>query len=425
MGFGANPGDWKRFQELGATDDERLQAYVDQQLDPRAIDDSVCNEMLAAQGFTTLGKRADAIWADHVVGEMDRYLPAHETERATFIRAVYSKCQLFEVLADYWHNHFNVYGWEYWTAPSFVHYDRDILRTHLLGNYRQMLEAVAQSPAMLFYLDNQSNSGDRPNENYARELFELHVMGAENYFGVRSIDDPTIKDEEGNRLGYVDSDVYGATTCFTGWRVDEETGRFAFDESAHFPYTKIVLGKVIPEFQGIQDGKQVLDLLAYHPGSARYICRRLCRRLIADNPPESVVQAAADVFLANKTAPDQLKKVVRAILLSPEFRNTWGEKIKRPFEYSVSILRALSADFVPEDPFFWSYGSIGQELFGWRPPNGYPDDREAWSGTMPMLQRWRHCNWLFGWQIGGEGEDAETYRLRPEDYTPKSLVTPV
>jgi hypothetical protein len=182
---------------------------------------------------------------------------------------------------------------------------------------------------------------------------------------------------------------------------------------------------VIPEFQGIQDGKQVFDLLAYHPASARYICRRLCRRLIGDNPPESVVQAAADVFIANKTEPDQLRKVVRTILLFPEFRNTWGEKLKRPFEYSVSILRALAANFVPEDPFFWSYDAIGQGLFGWRPPNGYPDDREAWSGTMPMLQRWRHCNWLFGWQIGGEGEDAQTYRLRPEAQTPKKLVTPV
>src|SRR5690606_18572005 len=118
------------------------------------------------------------------------------------------------------------------------------------------------------------------------------------------------------------------------------------------------------------------------------------RRLISDNPPESVVQAAADVFIANKTAPDQLKKVYRTILLSPEFRTTWGEKIKRPFEFSVSVLRALQADFVPEDPFFWSYDSIGQALFSWHSPDGYPDDRGAWTGTMPMLQRWRHCNWL-------------------------------
>jgi uncharacterized protein (DUF1800 family) len=423
MGFGPMPTDFAAFKALGNNDDERLTAYVDQQLNPAAITDTECDGEIAQLGYSTLGKSADQIWLDHVMGEQDRYLPAYEVERLAFTRARFSKRQLLEVLVDHWHDHFNVYAWDYWTAPSYMHLDRDIIRQHALGNFRTLLEAVAQSPAMLFYLDNQSNSGDRPNENYARELFELHVMGAENYFGVRSIDDPAIKDDEGNRLGYIDSDVYGATTCFTGWRVNEETGRFAFDESAHFPYTKIVLGQVIPEFQGVQDGKQVLDLLAYHPASARYICRRLCRRLISDNPPESIVQAAADVFVANKNAPDQLKKVVRTILLSTEFRTTWGEKIKRPFEYSVSVMRALYADFTPTDSFFWNYDSIGQPLFSWRPPNGYPDDRGAWTGTMPMLQRWRHCNWLFGWQYGGEGPDAQSYRIRPEVQIGDNMTT--
>lgn len=424
MTFGATPADWAAFEALGDTDEARLTAFVDQQLNPAAIDDAACDAKIAEQGFVTLSKTADKIWADHVVGEQERSLPAYETEKATFLRAVYSKRQLQEVLADYWHNHFNTYAWDYWTAPSFVHFDRDVIRKHMFGNFRAMVEAVAQSPAMLFYLDNQSNSGDKPNENYARELHELHIMGAENYFGVRSIDDPIIKDEDGNRLGYVDSDVYGATTCFTGWRVNEDTGRFQFDESAHFPYTKIVLGKVLPEFQGVKDGKDVLDLLAYHPASARYICRRICRRLLSDNPPESIVQAAADVFVANKSAPDQLKKVYRTILLSEEFRTTWGEKIKRPFEFSVSLMRAVQANFAPEDSFFWSYDSIGQALFSWRPPNGYPDDRGAWTGTMPMLQRWRHANWLFGWYIdGGEGGE-DINRLQPETQTPGHLDTP-
>lgn len=423
MGYGAAPDDWAKFKALGETDDQRFAAYVEQQLDPDSIDDSVCDAKLTEQGFTTLSKSADKIWQDHVVADTERYLPAYETRKAAFIRAIYSKRQLKELLVEHWHDHFNVYAWDYWTAPSFVQLDRDVIRKHCLGNFRTFLGAVAQSPAMLFYLDNQSNSGDRPNENYARELFELHAMGAENYFGVRSIDDPAIKDANGNRLGYVDSDVYGATTCFTGWRIDESTGRFAFDESRHFPYSKIVLGKVIKEFQGIQDGRDVLDLLAYHPASARYICRRLCRRLISDNPPESIVQAAADVFVANKSASDQLEKVIRTILLSNEFRTTWGQKIKRPFEYSVSLLRATFANFAPTDSFFWSYDGIGQPLFGWRPPNGYPDLREDWSSTMPMLQRWRHCNWLFGWTIGGEGADADTPRLRPETKIPPANVT--
>jgi hypothetical protein len=136
-----------------------------------------------------------------------------------------------------------------------------------------------------------------------------------------------------------------------------------------------------------------------------------------------VVQAAADVFVANKDAPDQLKQVVRAILLSPEFRTTFGQKIKRPFEFSVSVMRALKANFHSYD-FFWSYDSIGQPLFGWRPPNGYPDDCAAWTGTMAMLQRWRHCNWLFNWTIGGEGDDSDVYRLQPEVQTPAKFKTP-
>ena len=424
MAFGPRPTDWKMFRDLGKTGEERLQAYVDQQLDPASIDDSAFETILAAQGFTTLNKSLKQLWADHVKGEEDRYQPAGEVEAATLLRAIHSKRQLVEVLADHWHNHFNVFAWDYWAAPVWVHYDRDVIRKHSLGNFRAFLEAVAKSPAMLYYLDNQNNKGGRPNENFPREFFELHGMGAENYLGVRATDDPDIVDGDGNRIGYIDSDVYGATTCFSGWQVDTDTGVFAFNEEDHFPYTKLVLGQVIPEFQGVKDGMDVLDLVAYHPGTARYISRGLCRRLIADDPPESVVQAAADVFIANQTKPDQLKRVVRTILLSPEFSSTWGEKIKRPFEYSMSILRGLNANFELMNSFFWSYEAIGQQLFGWRPPDGYPDDREAWTGTMPLLQRWRHCNWLFGWKIGGEGDDKDTYRLRPETVTPKSVRTP-
>lgn len=300
----------------------------------------------------------------------------------------------------------------------FVHYDRDVIRANMLGNFRTLLEAVATSPGMLYYLDNQSNSGGNPNENYARELFELHGMGAENYFGVvpliinnGNFEHPAPKDANGKPLLYVDDDVYGATTCFTGWRVDEETGLFKFDANAHFPYQKIVLGRLIPAAQGVKDGRDVLDLIARHPMSARYICRRLCRRLIHDTPPERIVQAAADVFMANLDAPDQLRQVTRTILLSPEFSSTWGEKIKRPFEYVVSLFRAAEADFTPENYFFGTYEPLGQPMFAWGPPNGFPDDKATWSSTMPMLQRWRACNSFIEWRYGGEGPNKDNYRL--------------
>ncbi len=418
--FGPRPGDLAAFNALGGDDTARLTAYVDRQLNPAAIDDAECAARLAAQGFTTLGKSRAQLWADHVRPEGiewgERTRPMWETERATLIRAVYSNRQLLEVLADFWHNHFNVYGWDYWVAPTFVHYDRDVIRANALGNFRTLLGAVAKSTAMLYYLDNQSNSGGKPNENYARELFELHTLGAENYLGVRSEGDPS--------RGYIDDDVYGATTCFTGWRVNQESGEFLFDAQAHFPYDKFVLGVRIPANQGIGDGEQVLDMLANHPGTARHIARKLCRRLIADHPPESVVQAAADVFIAKQGAADQLRQVVRTILLSNEFRSIWGEKIKRPLEYSMSLLRATAADFAPVDPFFWSYDNIGQPLFSWRPPNGYPDFKEEWSSTMPMLQRWRHCNRLLEWRYE-EGENADQFRIEFAGRMPASIKTAV
>ncbi len=438
MGFGPRPGEIAAFNALGATPEASLIAYVEQQLQPATIDDSACDALIAAYGFTTLGKSLTQLWAEHIKKEgvtyAERILPVEETRKATFLRALHSKRQLVETLADHWHNHFNIYGWDSsWAAPVFVHYDRDVIRANMLGNFRQMLEAVAQSPAMLYYLDNQSNSGGNPNENYARELFELHGMGAENYMGVvpliikdGSFEHPAPKDPTGRPLLYVDDDVYGATTCFTGWRTDGNTGLFKFDANAHFPYQKIVLGQVIPASQGIKDGHDVLDMLARHPSTARYICRRLCRRLISDEPPESVVQAAADVFMANLDAPDQLRQVTRAILLSPEFRTTWGAKIKRPFEYVVSLMRAAEADFAPENSFFWSYEAMGQPLFAWSPPNGFPDDKATWSSTMPMLQRWRMCNNLIGWLYGGEGPNKDDKRLPlinpPGVKTPYALV---
>ena len=432
MGFGQRPEDLAAFNALGATPEACLTAYIEQQLYPEAIDDSACEAIISSYGFTTLGKSQTQLWAEHVkkpgIPYGERIQPVEETRKVAFLRALHSRRQLNEVLADHWHNHFSIFGWDSWTAPMFVHYDRDVIRANMLGNFRTMLEAVATSPAMLYYLDNQSNSGGNPNENYARELFELHAMGAENYLGVvtpiknGNYEHPAPKDSDGKPLLYVDDDVYGATTCFTGWQVDNDTGLFQFDANAHFPYQKLVLGRLIPPAQGIKDGRDVLDMLARHPMAARYICRRLCRRLIHDNPSEQVVQAATEVFLANLDAPDQLRQVTRTILRSSDFRTTWGEKIKRPFEYITSLLRAAEANFVPDNGFFWTYEAMGQPLFAWSPPNGFPDDKATWSSTMPMLQRWRICNDMIDWRYGGDGPNKDEYRLN--FVTPAGIKTP-
>jgi len=337
-----------------------------------------------------------------------------------------------EVLADFWHNHFNTYAWEYPLYAMFAHYDRDVIRGNMLGNFRQMLQDVAESTCMLYYLDNYTNSRAGPNENWARELLELHAMGAENYVGVKRQSDVPL-DGQGRPGGYVDDDVYEATRCFTGWTVANSdsgpggnTGLLLYRDDWHDRFQKTVLGQFIPADQEpFKDGLDVLDVLAAHPGTGRHICRKLCQRLISDDPPESVVQSAAALFTAQKDAADQLKQVVRHILRSPEFRSTWGQKVKRPFEAVVSALRAADADFTikldddDSNSFMSYYGYIGQPLFRWPAPDGYPDFKEAWQSTTPVVMRWR----IFGWLIDVK-DDAEKFRLEILDQAPASVRSP-
>ena len=280
-----------------------------------------------------------------------------------------------------------------------------MIRKHALGNFRKLLGAVAKSPTMLYYLDNYINSQAGPNENFARELFELHTLGAENYLGVKRQSDVP-RDENGIPIGYVDDDVYEATRCFTGWRVDNstweegvgESGTFLFYSDWHDEYPKRVLGVDIGSYQGIDDGEIVLDTLAAHPGTARHIAYKLCRRFISDNPPEDLVSEAADIFHTNIDKDDQMKRVLRTILKSEAFRNTWGEKVKRPFDAAVSMLRVTRANFVFSSEFGYNYDDIGQPLFSHTAPDGYSEIREDWIGTVSMLERWNLFNRLIeGW----------------------------
>ena len=420
MTFGIRPGDIEAFNALGSTDDERLRAFVQQQLNPDSLDDSDFESRYSAAGFQALHKSHEQLYSDHIANNAydandDAYwewysLPAYELVDATLLRAVFSKKQLVELLADFWHNHFNIFFWQDDGVPLLVSYNRDVLRRHMLGNFRQMLEAVASHPSMLYYL-NQNNSSDAgPNENFARELFELHTLGAENYLGVR--DPNTVeKDANGIAIGYVDNDVYEAARCLTGWRIDDDlgeweegvgiTGNFIYYKPWHDRFNKLVLGKYIPADQpDMQDGKDVLDLLAAHPGTARHIARKLCRRFIADLPPDSVVEKVAAAFTEFRDAPDQLKRVMEVLFLSDEFKQSWGQKIKRPLEACISTLRSLNSDFtrvpggVP-----WMLSLMGQPLFERRSPDGYPDVKEAWANSMSLLYRWNFAvgvaeNWL-------------------------------
>jgi uncharacterized protein (DUF1800 family) len=289
-----------------------------------------------------------------------------------------------------------------------------VIRAHALGNFRQMLEAVAKSTAMLYYLDNYINQAGGFNENYARELIELHTLGAENYYGTGNPFEVPL-DGDGVPLGYVDNDVYEAARCFTGWRVDYSywepgvglSGKFLYYPAWHDRANKFFMRRYLPADQPeLKDGLDVLDALASHRGTARHVARKLCRRLVGDQPSDSLVEQAAQIFYDQRAAPDQLKQVVRAILLSPDFQNTWGEKVKRPFEAMMSVLRASGAEFAPSDSFGWYFDGIGQPLFSRTPPDGYPDVKDAWIGTTSILQRWRLCNFMIEDWVEGVSIDS-------------------
>lgn len=420
--YGYSSNEYAQFQALpGANDDERWSNWVARQLNPAAISDSACDARLASGGFTALGKTLPQLWAQHRVEDyLTRIQPIAEVECATTIRAVYSQRQLFEVMTDFWHDHFSTFGWDYDCAPVFPHYDRDVIRPNVFGNFRTLLEAVCKSTVMMYYLDLQGSSAAGPNENYARELIELHTLGAENYAGVLSPVDPSLPsgisgDGLTVRLKYVDEDVYEACRALTGWTLrngnwnypDDDDGTFIYRElypdglSWHDRFTKYVLSRRFAPDQGQQDGIKLFDILASHPGTAMFVARKLCRRFISDEPPQSLVSSIATLFLSTWQAPDQLKQVTQAILLSNEFKSSWGTKMKRPFNSLAGALRASGADYTPT---LASYGAnawptkdeinsrlqqCGQRKFYWPSPNGYPDKLAAWSSSGSLAMTWR------------------------------------
>lgn len=411
LAFGPRPGDIEAFDALGGDDSARLTAWVDAQLNPAGIDDSACDARIAASNMPSLDKSIEQAWIEYHLpsnlGGILRTQPILDARRLKIIKSLYSKRQLNEVLVDFWQYHFNIFPWEdEHIRTAYMQFDRDCIRANAFGNFRRMLEAVAKSTSMLYYLDNYDNKVAGFNENWARELFELHALGAENYLGVR---DPTTVPlgPDGVAIGYVDDDVFEAAACFTGWRVNDnpyepgvqDTGTFLAYDTWHDKRAKTVLGKRIASNRGVvEDGLSVLDLLARHPGTGRFIARKLCRRLISDTPPQNVIDAAAAVFTAQHASPTQIAQTVRVIVLSDAFRNTWGEKFKRPFEFANSAIRATNAavDFFNpsfEDDYGGNhYENMGQATFDRRPPDGYPDNKNAWLNTNGILNRWRFTN---------------------------------
>ncbi|MBA3340756.1 MAG: DUF1800 domain-containing protein [Gemmatimonadaceae bacterium] len=408
--FGARPGDAQKVRVLG------VDRWVAEQLNPERIDDASLQRFLAgysvfnqnqedllqqyaeAQQDRRSMKRADA--ADQVTPDdsvamrqlgMRRTAAVSQLQSARLARAVVSNRQLEEVMIDFWLNHFNVFiGKGPPQAYYIVDYERSAIRPHSLGNFRDLLGAVAKSPAMLFYLDNARSMADstRPrlenpdrrrgrraakprgglNENYGRELLELHTLGVDG--------------------GYTQQDVIGVARALTGWTINPPAtgGGFVFRPVMHDAGEKIVLGRRLAAGRGIQDGEDVLDIVARHPATARHIATKLARRFVSDNPPPALVDYAASVF----TRTDgNIREVVRAIVTSNEFfsRQAFRSKVKSPFEVVVSALRALNAQPDATRRSAQAVAYLGQPIYGHQAPNGYPETGESWMNAGGILNR--------------------------------------
>ena len=355
-----------------------------------------------------------------------------ELAMAKVARAIYSERQLQQVMDDFWFNHFNVFagkGEDRWFLTA---YEREVIQPHAMGKFKDLLTATAKSPAMLFYLDNFLSADPRAqqriaaeraarqwrrggfgrpvpprtpqpqqakknvrglNENYGRELMELHTLGVDG--------------------GYTQKDVTEVARCFTGWTIEKprEYADFKFDERLHDPDPKIVLGKKI-HAGGMKDGEKVIELLARHPSTAKFISTKLARRFVSDTPPQSLVARMAKTF---ESTDGDIRAVLKTMIYSPEFwsREAYRAKIKTPFELVVSTARALGSDVDTPMPLVQWTGRIGEPLYQCQPPTGYADKSDTWVNTGALLNRLNFSLALAGNKVRGSRSDIASL-LGPE-----------
>jgi uncharacterized protein (DUF1800 family) len=329
----------------------------------------------------------------------ERVRPADEVIAASLVRAVHTRAQLREVMTQFWHDHFNVHAHKNeFVAVTFPAYDKT-LRANALGNFRTLLGAVAHSPAMLYYLDNHESRASPANENFARELLELHTLGAENYLaGHYSEWSDVPRSADGTAAGYLDDDVWEVARAFTGWSVGDgrwlaegteapRTLAFHYVDAWHDPYQKRILAREFPDHAApLADGEAVLDLLARHPGTARHLCRKIATRLLADAPPADLVDRLTAVWLAHLDAPDQIAQVVRALALDPAF-DAPPSKMRRPFEFLSALYRGTGTQVMAqENDWHWHLARAGWQQHTLPPPNG-PSDMTANWATGNTLRR--------------------------------------
>jgi hypothetical protein len=379
--------------------------WLDAQLAPATVPDPAMAPLLA--GFQTLGNSnwQNYVLMDTVEGGWDRIVG--ERAHATFLRAVHSRRQLYEVMVEFWTNHFNV-NLDDTDADHMITVDnRQVARAHALGRFVDLLQASAHSPAMLIYLNNaisDANSDEGVNENYGRELLELHSMGIID--GVQP---------------YTEADMRGVALTLSGWSVNTDDGqhRFQFKSEMHHAGPVSILGGafVTPGHTGtagLADGVTLINTVARHPATARYIAYKLCRRFVADTPPPALVASAAAVYTQHDTA---IAPVLRHIFHSSAFASGPHNKVRRGFEVFVAYARAMGGTTSP-DPvgglanhvhgYGWGFlERLGQRLWGHRPPDGYPDTAPDWISADGLLRRWETAGaltatWLDGWAFDAD-----------------------
>ncbi len=353
--FGPRPGDRERVARMGR------QAYIDEQLDPSAIDDRAC------------AIRSDAIDVVHLDAGLFE-LPSDQIEaqlaRHALVRAVYSRRQLEEVMVELWHDHFHVAIGKSLCQKLLPAYDRDVIRKHALGSFRELLGATAKSAAMLVYLDGRENrhasDGQRANENYARELFELHTLGVHG--------------------GYTQADVMEAARCLTGFIVKEEwaPGQVELVAERHDDGDKRVLGETIASGGGAADIERLLDIVAAHPSTATHVAHKLVATFVDDEPPLEAVEHAAATF---RSTNGDIRAVVKSVLGWSGFDAHTRSKIKRPFRFVASALRALGADTHAKGELVAWLARMGHAPYAWPTPDGYPAPGEAWLSTLMLRFR--------------------------------------
>jgi len=463
LAFGPRPGDVDRVLASG------IDSWIEQQLHPERISDSIADAKL--HGLPTLSMSTGELFekferplrearrerkaeagkgpnakdgaegaAFDVQKLRDQIPPENRPRRiieelaaSRVLRASYSERQLNEVLVDFWMNHFNVFAAKGLDRVFVTSFERDTIRPHIWGRFEDLLMATAKSPAMLFYLDNAQSTAElanRPqtralalrqwflgqnpemrrraksaglNENYARELMELHTLGVDG--------------------GYTQKDVTELARVLTGWSIDrrgEEPGAFLFRPALHDIGSKTVLGYRFSG-GGIEEGERMIHILARHPSTARHIAFQLCQRFVADDPPRELVERVAKVFLATD---GDLRQTVKAILQSPEFFDPkfYRAKVKSPFEYAVSAVRASGADTDGRMPIVRAIAQMGEPLYLCQPPTGYSDAASAWVNTGALVARLNFALGLAANRLPGTDVDIAQLVKPEEAADPKKSV---